>query len=96
MQLSVTGRHIDVTEALKSYVTEKIGKLQRHFEHVIDVHIILSVEKLTQKAEATVQLNGATLFAEDEQEDMYAAIDGLLDKLDRQILKHKDKLSGHR
>jgi putative sigma-54 modulation protein len=95
MQLSVTGRHIDVTEALKSYVTEKIGKLQRHFEHVIDVHIILSVEKLTQKAEATVQLNGATLFAEDEQEDMYAAIDGLLDKLDRQILKHKDKLSGH-
>ncbi len=96
MQLSVTGRHIDITEALKSYVADKTQKLERHFDHVIDVHVILSVEKLVHKAEATFQVNGAKLFAEDQQGDLYAAIDGLLDKLDRQILKHKEKLSAHR
>lgn len=92
MQLSITGHHIEVTEALRNYVTEKFSKLERHFGQVIDVHVILQVEKLIQKAEATVQVNGAKLFAEDSREDLYAAIDGLIDKLDRQVLKHKEKI----
>jgi putative sigma-54 modulation protein len=95
MQLSITGHHIEVTEALKNYVTEKFGRLARHFDQVMDVHVILEVEKLAQKAEATVQVNGAKLFAEETQEDLYAAIDGLIDKLDRQVLKHKDKIQSH-
>jgi putative sigma-54 modulation protein len=95
MQLSITGHHIEVTEALKNYVTEKFAKLDRHFDQVIDVHVILEVEKLAQKAEATVQVNGAKLFAEETHEDLYAAIDGLIDKLDRQVLKHKDKIQDH-
>ncbi len=96
MQISVTGHHLDVTEALKSYVESKFNKLERHFDHVTDVHVILSVEKVNQKAEATVQISGAKLFAEDHQQDMYAAIDGLVDKLDRQIKKHKEKITSHR
>jgi putative sigma-54 modulation protein len=95
MQLSITGHHVEVTEAMKNYVTEKFAKLARHFDQVIDVHVILQVEKLAQKAEATVQVQGAKLFAEETHEDLYAAIDGLIDKLDRQILKHKDKLQTH-
>ncbi len=95
MQISVTGHHVEVTEAMKNYVDEKFQKLERHFDQLIDVHVILSVEKLAQKAESTVQVNGAKLFAEETQEDMYAAIDGLIDKLDRQIIKHKEKLSSH-
>ncbi len=96
MQVSVTGHHVDVTDSLRNYVEEKIGKLKRHFDNVTDIHVILTVEKLQQKAEATVQVSGAKLFAEDTQEDMYAAIDMMVDKLDRQILKHKDKLNSHR
>jgi putative sigma-54 modulation protein len=96
MQISVTGHHLDITESLKSYVETKFEKLERHFDHVTDVHVILTVEKLIQKAEATVQISGAKLFAEDHQEDMYAAIDALVDKLDRQIKKHKEKISKHR
>jgi putative sigma-54 modulation protein len=95
MQLSITGHHVEVTDALRNYVTEKFGKLERHFDQVIDAHVILLVEKLTQKAEATVQVNGAKLFAEEVQEDLYAAIDGLIDKLDRQLLKHKEKIRNH-
>lgn len=95
MQLSVTGHHVEVSEALKNYVNEKFQKLERHFDQVIDVHVILSVEKLEQKAEATVQVNGAKLFAEDIQSDLYAAIDALIDKLDRQTIKHKEKQNAH-
>jgi putative sigma-54 modulation protein len=95
MQLSITGHQIEVTESMRNYVTEKFQKLERHFDQVIDVHVILEVEKLSQKAAATVQVNGAKLFAEETQEDLYAAIDGLIDKLDRQVLKHKEKLQGH-
>lgn len=95
MQLSITGHHIEVTDSMRNYVTEKFTKLNRHFDQVIDVHVILEVEKLAQKAEATVQVNGAKLFAEATEEDMYAAIDALIDKLDRQVLKHKDKTQSH-
>lgn len=96
MQVSITGHHVEVTEALKAYVEEKISKIKRHFDNVVDVHVILTVEKLQQKAEATVQISGAKLYAEDTQEDMYAAIDFMVDKLDRQIVKHKEKLQNHR
>ncbi|SMG65297.1 ribosomal subunit interface protein [methanotrophic bacterial endosymbiont of Bathymodiolus sp.] len=96
MQVSVTGRHVEVTEAMKQHVEDKIGKVKRHFDHVTDVHVILTVEKLEQKAEATVQISGAKLFADDVQEDMYAAIDNMVDKLDRQIIKHKEKVQSHR
>jgi putative sigma-54 modulation protein len=95
MQITITGHHIEVTDSLRNYVQEKFQRLERHFDQVIDTHVILSVEKLVQKAEATVHVNGANLFAEDAQTDLYAAIDGLIDKLDRQTIKHKEKLSGH-
>ena len=95
MHISITGHQIQVTEALKNYINEKFARLERHFDRVMDVHVVLEVEKLAQKAEATVQVNGAHLFAVDTQEDLYAAIDGLTDKLDRQIVKHKEKQLHH-
>ena len=96
MQVIVTGHHLEVTDALKAHIDAKFEKLARHFDNVTDVHVILSVEKLVQKAETTLQLSGAKLFAEDSQEDMYAAIDAMVDKLDRQISKHKEKTGSHR
>lgn len=97
MQLSLTGHHIDVTDALRNYVDTKFERLERHFDRgVTNVHVILSVEKLRQKAEATIHVNGGKVFADAVHEDMYAAIDGLIDKLDRQVLKHKEKQSDHR
>jgi len=95
MQINITGHHIDVTDALRTYVTEKLGKLSRHFDHVTNVHVILTVEKQAQKAEATVHCSGTDLFAQHNTEDMYASIDGLVDKLDRQIVKHKEKITDH-
>lgn len=94
MQLSISGHHIDVTDALKNYVTEKLQKLERHFDHITNVHVVLSVEKLKQRAEATIHLSGGEVFAESDCDDLYAAIDKLTDKLDRQILKHKGKRVG--
>ena len=95
MQLKITGHQLDVTEALKEHATEKMQKLERHFDHVTNVHLILEIEKNQHKAEASVHVSGADLFAESKHEDMYAAIDGLVDKLDRQILKHKEKMKDH-
>jgi putative sigma-54 modulation protein len=95
MQLSLTGHHLDITAALKSYVESKIEKLERHFDLVSDVHCILTVEKLRHKAEATVNVNGGQIYADAIEDDMYAAIDGLVDKLDRQVKKHKEKLVDH-
>ncbi len=96
MQVIITGHHLEVTESLKAHVDAKFAKLARHFDNVTDVHVILTVEKLVQKAEATLQLSGAKLFAEDHQEDMYVDIDNMVDKLDRQITKHKEKTTSHR
>ena len=96
MQVIVTGHHLEITDALKAHIDAKFDKLARHFDNVTDVHVVLSVEKLVQKAEATLQLSGAKLFAEDSQEDMYAAIDAMVDKLERQISKHKEKTGSHR
>jgi len=95
MQLNITGHHVDVTDSLKVYVAEKLERLEKHFDHVNNVHVILSVEKQRQKSEATVNINGATLFADSTNEDMYASIDSMVDKLDRQIKKHKEKLKDH-
>jgi putative sigma-54 modulation protein len=96
MQLNLTGHHVDITDSLRNYVTEKLERLERHFDHVSNVHVILSVEKLEQKAEATVHISGADVFADAVHEDMYAAIDALADKLDRQVLKHKEKIKTRR
>ncbi len=95
MQLSVSGHHVDVTDSLRGYVESKIERLERHFDLVSDVHCILTVEKLRHKAEAKVSVNGGTIFAETTEEDMYAAIDGLVDKLDRQVRRHKEKMVDH-
>lgn len=96
MQINLTGHHIDITDSMRGYVDNKFERLARHFDHVINVHVILSVEKLRQKAEATIHVNGAKVFADSVHEDMYAAIDTLIDKLDRQVLKHKEKKQSRR
>lgn len=95
MNLTIAGHHLEITDSLHRYVEEKIGKLERHFDNVTDIQVILSVEKQRQKAEATVHVTGATLFADSVDENMYAAIDMMTDKLDRQIIKHKEKLKDH-
>lgn len=95
MQLTLTGHHVDLTDSLENYVNEKFAKLDRHFDNVLDVHVILTVEKLRHKAEATLHLSGKDLFADCVEEDMYVAIDGLVDKLDRQVQKHKQKTQNH-
>lgn len=92
MQLSISGRHIDVTDALKDYVTGKLAKLERHYDHITNIHVVLSVDKLDQKAEATAHVSGAELFADAVSQDLYAAVDMLADKLDRQVIRHKEKL----
>jgi len=95
MQLNVSGHHVEITDSLRGYVESKIERLERHFDLVSDVHCILTVEKLRHKAEAKVNVNGGTIFAETTEEDMYAAIDGLVDKLDRRVRKHKEKMANH-
>ncbi|OFC72122.1 ribosome hibernation promoting factor [Alteromonas confluentis] len=95
MQINLTGHHVEITDSLRTYVDTKFSKLERHFDHISNVHVILNVEKLNQKAEATVFLSGAEVFASSENQDMYAAIDSMVDKLDRQVLKHKEKLKKH-
>lgn len=96
MNLHLTGRHIEITPAIRDYATGKFSKIKRHFDNVIDVNIILSVEKLKQKAEATVHISGKDVFVECEDENLYAAIDALVDRLDRQVIKHKEKQSDRR
>lgn len=96
MQISLTGHHVELTDALRSYVDSKFERLERHFDKVTNVHVILTVEKLRQKAEAKLHVNGQDLFADSVEEDMYAAIDTLADKLDRQLKRHKEKATNHR
>jgi putative sigma-54 modulation protein len=95
MQINLTGHHVDITDSLRAYVDTKFEKLERHFEQISNVHVVLNVEKLNQRAEATVHLKGDVVHANAEHNDMYAAIDGLIDKLDRQVIKHKEKLKRH-
>ena len=91
MNLHLTGHHVEITPAIREYVTSKLAKIERHFDHVIDVNVIMTVEKLDQKIEANVHLSGKDIHVHANDADMYAAIDGLIDKLDRQILKHKER-----
>jgi len=93
MQINVSGHHVDLTDSLRNYVVTKLNKLERHFDKITQLNVILSVDKLRQKAEATIHISGAELFADAESEDMYAAIDMLADKLDRQLIKQKEKSS---
>ena len=95
MQLTVSGHHVDVSAALRDYVDSKLAKLSRHFDQMTDIHCVLTVEKLLHKAEATIHLAGGTIYADSVASDMYAAVDGLVDKLSRQITKHKEKLTDH-
>ncbi len=96
MQINIDGHHVDLTDSMRDYINTKLERIERHFDQVVDVHVVLSVEKLRQKAEATVHVAGNNIHAHSENDDMYAAIDLLLDKLDRQIKKHKEKLTKHR
>jgi putative sigma-54 modulation protein len=96
MNLNVSGHHLEVTPAIRGYVQEKLERVKRHFDHVIDAHVILSVDKLRQKAEVTLRLRGKDIHCACEEQDLYAAIDLVVDKLDRQVLKYKGKLGGSR
>lgn len=95
MQINLTGHHVEITTSLRDYVDTKFAKLERHFDHINNVHVVLTVEKLDQKAEATVHLKGSEIHASAINADMYASIDTLVDKLDRQVLKYKGKIANH-
>lgn len=95
MQLEITGHHIEVTDSLRSHIEEKAAKLTRHFDQVLSIHVILEVQKKTHRAEATINVSGNHLFADAEFEDMYGTVNSLVDKLDRQIIKHKEKTKAH-
>lgn len=95
MQLSISGQRMDITDALRAHVADKVEKITRHFDHVTRTHVVLRTEKSRHKAEATVNTRGATLHAAATAGDMYAAIDSMAEKLDRQVIKHKEKLTDH-
>ena len=96
MNLNRTGHHLDITPAIRDYVIAKLGRVKRHFDHVIDVTVVMSVEKLRHKAEVNLHARGKDIHVEAIEQDMYASIDALADKLDRQVIKHKEKLAVHR
>ncbi|OSM97428.1 MULTISPECIES: ribosome hibernation promoting factor [Lonsdalea] len=95
MQLNITGHHVEITDALRDFLTTKFAKLEQYFDRINQVYVVLKVEKIQQIAEATIHVNGGELHATSEADDMYAAIDLLIDKLARQLNKHKDKLKQH-
>ncbi len=101
MNLTISGHHLDVTPALREYVVTKLDRVTRHFDQVVDINVVLSVEeKLSekerrQKAEVTLHVKGKDIFVEQCSQDLYAAIDQLMDKLDRQVCRHKDKVQDH-
>jgi putative sigma-54 modulation protein len=95
MNLQLTGLHLEITPAMRDYVTSKLARISGHFDHVIDVKVTMSVEKLAQKVEATLHVPGNDLHAACEDNNMYSAIDMLTDKLDRQVVKHKEKNADH-
>lgn len=96
MNLNISGHHLEVTPAIREYITTKLDRITRHFDQVVDVSAILSVEKLQQKADVTVHVRGKDIHVEAIDKDLYAAIDLMVDKLDRQIVKHKECLMDHR
>jgi len=96
MNLNVTGHHLDITPAIRDYVVAKLDRVTRHFDHVIDVNVVMSVDKLRHKVEVNLHTRGKDIHVEAIEPDMYAAIDALVDKLDRQVLKHKEKRAANR
>jgi putative sigma-54 modulation protein len=96
MNLTLTGNHLEITPAIRDYTVAKLDRVTRHFDHVIDVNVVMSVDKLRHKVEANLHTRGKDIHVEAIESDMYAAIDALADKLDRQVLKHKEKLSTNR
>ena len=96
MQINVSGHHVDVTDSLRTYVESKMDRLERHYDRMTNISVILSVEKQRQKAESTIRISGGEVFAESESDDLYAAIDSLADKLDRQLIKQKEKAKDHK
>jgi putative sigma-54 modulation protein len=96
MNLQLTGQHVEITPAIRNYVLSKLERINRHFDHVIDVNVVMTIEKLDQKIEANVHLSGKDIHVEANDADMYAAIDNLTDRLDRQILKHKERFQVHK
>ncbi|PJD98098.1 MAG: ribosomal subunit interface protein [Legionella sp.] len=96
MQINITGHRMEVTPSIRAFTEEKLGRLERHFDHITSVNVVFDVEKLRQIAEATVFVSKGELHASSESEDLYTAIDALIDKLDRQLIKHKEKLIEHR
>ncbi len=100
MNLTISGHHLEVTPALRGYVTQKLDRIMRHFDQVVDVRVLLSVEKKKEKegrqrAECNIHVKGNDLFAESASQDLYAAVDDLVDKLDRQVVRHKDRIQDH-
>ncbi|MXZ81124.1 MAG: ribosome-associated translation inhibitor RaiA [Gammaproteobacteria bacterium] len=95
MQVSISGHQLDITESLHNHVSEKVEKIIRHFDHVTNTHVVLHVEKTRHIAEATINAKGAMIHASSTAEDMYTAIDSMAHKLDRQVLKHKEKITDH-
>jgi putative sigma-54 modulation protein len=100
MNLTISGHHLDVSPALRSYVIHKLDRVIRHFDQMVDVKVLLSIEKLKAKehrqhVECNIHVKGGDLFAQSAHEDMYAAVDALVDKLDRQVVRHKDKVQDH-
>ena len=96
MQLSISGHHLDITEAIKQHSIEKLSKIKHHFDHLVNINMVLGVAKDVQKAEATIHISGADLFAKAESDNLYVSIDQMVNKLDSQIKKHKEKLNDHR
>jgi len=95
MNLNIAGHHVEVTPAIHAYVTSKLDRVIRHFDNVTSAHVILSVDKLIQKAEITLHVKGKDIYADSVDPDLYAAIDALIDKLDRQVVRHKERISEH-
>lgn len=100
MNLTISGHHLEVTPSLRTYVTTKLDRIKRHFDQVVDIKVLLTLEnpkekELRQKAECNIHVKGIDLFAESAHEDLYAAVDELVDKLDRQVVRHKDRLQSH-
>lgn len=95
MQLTITGHQLDVTEPIREYIENKFKRIKRHFDQVLNVHVIISVEKVRHKSEATMHIGGKDFFAESTEDHLYKSIDLLVDKLDKQIRRHKDKMTNH-
>jgi len=91
MQVKISGQHVEITDSMRDYMNEKLARLERHFDKITNVHVIMSVDKIIHKAEAVLHIAGGEIHAHAEHQDMYAAIDGLADKLDRQLIKYKEK-----